>query len=315
MRCVSIIAALATVLSAIVFTGTAKASWRSSFLMGEKGGYCSNGLWAYDIKQCPENRGTAALQTQRHRTSIKAAAKSGRTEYEFDRSLFSGSEAHLAEHGWLNRDCTILPSPDVRIITSPKKGSLRLEHIRAHVPNGKSAAHKNCYGKPVNAIQVYYRADEKASGRDNLVIDVDTKLGWIFRYTYLVDIEQPKATAAKAEIPKSLPETHLERSVLTKNEARVAAFNYVNVDCSSGPLPDVRIVTAPKNGSYRLEETSIPINRSPGNNRAACNGKPVHALAVYYRSNDAFAGVDEMVVDADFHDGNVRRYIYAIAVQ
>ena len=311
MRCVSIVAALATLLSATAFTGTANASWRSSFLMGEKGGYCSNGLWAYDIKQCPENRGITAL----HKTSIKSAAKFGRTEYEFNRSLFSGSEAHLAEHGWLNRDCTMVPTPEVRIITSPKKGSLRLEHVRASVPRGKSAAHKNCYGKPINAIQVYYRSDEKASGRDSLVVDVDTKIGWIFRYTYLINIEEPKAATAEIEIPKSLQEIHLERSVLTKNETRVAAFNYVNADCSSGPLPDVRIITAPKNGSYRLEETSIPIDRSPANHRATCNGKPVDALAVYYRSNDAFTGVDEMVVDADFHDGNVRRYIYAIAVQ
>jgi hypothetical protein len=201
MRYVSFVAALATALTAIAFGGTANASWRSSFLMGEKGGYCSNGLWAYDIRQCPQNHGTATLRTQKRKASIKAVAKSGRAQYEFERSLFSGNEAHLADHGWLNRDCTIVPTPDVRIVTPPKKGSLRFEHVRMQVPSGKTAMHKDCYGKPLNALRIYYRSNEKTSGRDNLVLDVDTKLGWIVRYTYRSDIEEPKATAAGTEIP------------------------------------------------------------------------------------------------------------------
>lgn len=167
--------------------------------MGEKGGYCSNGLWAYDVRQCPQNRGTAALRTQKHKASIKA--KPGRAAFEFERSLFSGNEAHLADHGWLNRDCTMVPTPDVSIVTRPKKGSLRFEHVRMQVPSGKTATHKDCYGKPLNALRVYYRSNEKTSGRDNLVLDVDTKLGWIVRYTYLIDIEEPKATAAGTETP------------------------------------------------------------------------------------------------------------------
>jgi hypothetical protein len=278
--------------------------------MGENGGYCASGYWAYDWRRCPENRGIAA-----HRFEKKKTDKSGRREYELERRLFSGNEARLADYGWLNRDCSMLPQPDVRIITSPKKGNLRLEHASMQVPKGQTATQKNCSGKPINAVQIYYRSNEKTSGRDNLVFEVDTKLGWIFRYTYLIDVDEPKAATARAEISKGLPETRMERNVLAKNETRVAAFNYVNVDCSSGPLPDVRVVTSPKNGAYRLEETSIPVDRKPDSNRAVCNGQPVSAVAVYYRANDEFTGVDDMVVDVDFHDGNVRRFIYAVAVR
>ena len=71
----------------------------------------------------------------------------------------------------------------------------------------------------------------------------------------------------------------------------------------------------PKNGTYRTEEASIAAERPANDSRAACIGKPVNAVAVYYKPKDEFAGDDEMVIDVDFKNGRVRRYVYAITVR
>jgi len=88
-----------------------------------------------------------------------------------------------------------------------------------------------------------------------------------------IAIAKSKAKSAK---PRHEP-VEVQRSVLSGNEARLAALNFVKPDCTSGPVPDLRIVSAPKNGTYRLEQTSVPVYRDEGNAYAFCNGKPVDA--------------------------------------
>jgi membrane protease YdiL (CAAX protease family) len=107
----------------------------------------------------------------------------------------------------------------------------------------------------------------------------------------------------------------LSRNVFSGNEARIADMNYVNADCSPGPVPDTRVFTAPKNGSVRLEKTTIPVDRKAGDPRANCNGKPVQAMSVFYRSRGAFTGTDSVVLDVDFLDGTVNRYDIKINVR
>lgn len=243
---------------------------------------------------------------------------------ERHRSLFSGNETVIDRVGWLRPDCSVAP-PDIRIVVAPKKGSVRFDDTPLPVTASKNELQKKCHGKPVNAVQIDYRSDENFAGRDRVVLDIDSKLGGTGRPTYLIEVERVKADtqkptaksepAAKPEIVRSLPETRLSRSVFNGNESRIAAFNYVNVDCSSGPLPDLRVVTAPAHGAYRLEETTIQVDRKPDDARASCNGKPVSAVAVHYKPTAEFVGSDDLVVDVDFRNGSVRRYIYAISVR
>ena len=74
-------------------------------------------------------------------------------------------------------------------------------------------------------------------------------------------------------------------------------------------------MTAPVHGAYRLEPTTIQLDRKPDDVRASCNGKPVSAVAVHYKPTAEFVGSDDLVVDVDFRNGTVRRYIYAISVR
>jgi hypothetical protein len=234
---------------------------------------------------------------------------------EVKRSLFSGNESRIVQLGWLSSACKG-QTPDIHVVTQPSKGTIRFEETTGTVAAATSPLQKKCLGKPVRNTELYYRANEKSVGRDRVVLDADTKLGYVVRYVILVDIKPGAKDPEKADNSQTRPMLErISRTVLTGNEMRLAAPNYLNMDCSSGPLPDVRIVEAPKNGAYRTEETSIAAERGMDKPRAVCNGKPVNAVAVYYKPKPDFTGLDQMGIDVDYHDGTVRRYIYMITVR
>jgi hypothetical protein len=113
----------------------------------------------------------------------------------------------------------------------------------------------------------------------------------------------------------SYKKIELSKTTLSGNESRIAAMNYVNADCSGGPLPAVRIVSQPSSGELRLEPIKYAVDRQAKNHRAHCNGKIVDAIAVFYRSKEQYVGADKVVLDVDFKHGGVNRYTYAIDVR
>src|SRR5262245_23133121 len=104
---------------------------------------------------------------------------------EVNRSLFSGNETLIGNVSWMRHDCTAA-TPDIRVVTQPKKGALCFEETRLTVTASKTELDKKCHGKPVNAVLIYYRSDEKFAGRDKIVLEVDAKVGAIRRQTYLI---------------------------------------------------------------------------------------------------------------------------------
>src|SRR5262245_31436559 len=120
--------------------------------------------------------------------------------------------------------------------------------------------------------------------------------------------ERPAVGVARSELTSN-------REVFSDSEARIAAMNLVNSDCSSGGLPALRFTTLPQNGTARTEEITIPIDRPASDPRSSCNGKPVQALAIFYKPNAGYTGTDNVVIDIDFHMGGVRRFVYKITVR
>jgi hypothetical protein len=98
-------------------------------------------------------------------------------------------------------------------------------------------------------------------------------------------------------------------------ESRIAAMNYVNSDCSSGPLPEVRVVTPPASGELRMEPIKLAVSRNQSNSRAHCNGTIVDAVAVFYKSKEKYVGIDKLVLDVDFKSGTAKRFFYVIDVR
>ncbi|KQZ01667.1 hypothetical protein ASD45_12990 [Pseudolabrys sp. Root1462] len=228
---------------------------------------------------------------------------------ELERTLFSGSESLFSEFGWARNDCTSTAA-DVRTIEAPSHGELRVEQVV--IPQGLSSKtyQERCKGKPSQVSRLYYKAGATFVGRDRIVVDVDTKLGRMMRVTYLITVTRNGARESEAQTGEIMAS-----SVLSGNETRLGAMHYVNIDCTSGGLPDVRIVTKPQHGDYRMDPITIPINRPANTVFAACNGKPVEAVGVFYKPKDAFKGEDTVALDVDFKHGKVRRFTYKITVQ
>lgn len=125
--------------------------------------------------------------------------------------------------------------------------------------------------------------------------------------------QQPSATSKKIMVdPRQ--ESYRKR-VFAGNEIRIGSMNNVNADCSSGPVPDIRVLTQPTNGELRMEEIRLVVSRSSTNNRSHCNGKEVDARGVFYKSKAGFVGVDSVQLEVDFRNGTVRRFFYQIEVR
>jgi hypothetical protein len=77
----------------------------------------------------------------------------------------------------------------------------------------------------------------------------------------------------------------------------------------------VSVVMPPANGKVRFAEMQVPIQRAPGDPLSRCNGKPVDAVLVFYKSNAGFVGMDTVMIDVDFRHGVVRRFIYTLSVR
>jgi hypothetical protein len=125
----------------------------------------------------------------------------------------------------------------------------------------------------------------------------------------------PRRVAARPTPKPAFAEERHARATLNGVDSRIAAMNFVNMDCSSGPLPEVRIVTAPGSGELRLEPIKYAVSRDKKNSRFHCNGKTVDAVGVFYKSKENFVGLDKLVLDVDFKAGTVKRFVYMIDIR
>jgi hypothetical protein len=104
-------------------------------------------------------------------------------------------------------------------------------------------------------------------------------------------------------------------SVFNGNELRLYTMNLVTKDCTSGTRPDVRVAIQPANGTVRLEPVLYTVDRPASDPNSKCNGKKVDGLAVFYTANRGYAGIDKLVLETDFHTGNIRRFEALIDVR
>lgn len=280
-------------------------------------GFCpkENGyVCLLDVRQCRFFDKDGNFIGARVRAAHKKTSPAQSLTREVKRSLFSGNKSQLTQFSWFRSDCTST-MPVVRIVKAPANGTLNLEEGRTKVW-GKHPLNVKCGDKVIESVRLFYTSKDKFSGTEKFTLDVDNAIGAVFRYNFIVDVKSTEVAGHQKEfVQMSASETKLNRSVLSGNEARIAAMNYVNSDCTSGALPLLRVVTPPKNGDVRLEETSIALDRRADDPRAICNGTPVQAVGVYYKAKADFSGSDEMVIDVDFNHGKVRRFVYAITIQ
>ncbi|WP_157038811.1 hypothetical protein [Rhodopseudomonas palustris] len=113
-------------------------------------------------------------------------------------------------------------------------------------------------------------------------------------------------TAAAAQSPAPSPAPPSTATV--ERNARAAAGKpvrvgvYVNVqpDCSSGPLPSIRLVSPPGNGTVQIKRGKISAT-----NYKQCLALEVPGFVAFYQSKADFAGTDTVTLEVKFPQGRI----------
>ena len=109
----------------------------------------------------------------------------------------------------------------------------------------------------------------------------------------------------------ALAQTTVTRSetAASGKSVRLVIVPNLKKDCSTGPMPEIRVNGAPKNGSLI---TKVGKLKTPAKFR--CPNKDAAVQAVFYQSKDGFTGSDEVTVDVKDSDGNVQTQNIKITV-
>ena len=81
-------------------------------------------------------------------------------------------------------------------------------------------------------------------------------------------------------------------------DIRVGVYINVKPDCSSGPLPTIRLVDKPANGTVTV--TSAKINAK---NYKQCLALEVPGYVAFYRSEPTFSGIDSFTLEVRYPEG------------
>jgi hypothetical protein len=81
-------------------------------------------------------------------------------------------------------------------------------------------------------------------------------------------------------------------------DIRVGVYVNVKSDCSSGPLPTIRLVDRPSNGKVTVRSANVKAQ-----NYKQCLALEVPGYVAFYRSEPTFSGVDSFTIEVKFPEG------------
>jgi hypothetical protein len=90
---------------------------------------------------------------------------------------------------------------------------------------------------------------------------------------------------------------------------RLAVAPSLLKDCSAGPVPEIRILTPPRNGSLITRGGKL---KTPSTYR--CPNVDTEVQAVFYQANPRYAGPDEVAFEIKASDGSLQRFTIKITV-
>jgi len=126
-----------------------------------------------------------------------------------------------------------------------------------------------------------------------LLLTVATTV-WGIGATGLVGIG---ATAAQTQTPAP---TTVERTAKgpTAKSIQVGLFLNVQPDCTSGPLPAIRMVEPPANGFITIKQAKVRAT-----NYKQCLALEVPGFVAFYQSKPNFSGTDLAVIEVKYPQG------------
>jgi hypothetical protein len=92
-------------------------------------------------------------------------------------------------------------------------------------------------------------------------------------------------------------------------DVRIGAYINIRPDCTSGPLPAIRLSTPPANGTVTVRK-----GNATATNYKQCLALQVPAFVAVYRSNANFNGVDTLELEVKYSNGRVEIQRFQITV-
>ena len=92
----------------------------------------------------------------------------------------------------------------------------------------------------------------------------------------------------------------VERRAKGPSGANIRIGMYINVkpDCTSGPLPTIRLVGVPENGKVNVRRVNVQAT-----NYRQCLALTVPGYIAFYRSRPGFSGTDLVTLEVKLPDG------------
>ncbi|WP_414472160.1 4-aminobutyrate aminotransferase [Microvirga sp. M2] len=98
--------------------------------------------------------------------------------------------------------------------------------------------------------------------------------------------------------------------VAAGQQHRLGVYGNVQKDCTSGPLPTIRVVTPPKHGELNVRSGKLKAGRI-----SRCPKLEAVAQGVFYKAGQAYKGADEVGYEVRTASGKVERHIVRINVK
>jgi hypothetical protein len=103
----------------------------------------------------------------------------------------------------------------------------------------------------------------------------------------------------------------LERAIKAApdRDVRVGVYTSIRPDCSSGPLPAIRLATAPAHGTVSVKRATLKAT-----NFKQCLAIDAPAFVAFYRAAPNFAGADQFELEITFASGRKEIQHFQVSV-
>jgi hypothetical protein len=98
--------------------------------------------------------------------------------------------------------------------------------------------------------------------------------------------------------------------VVAGKQERLGVYGNVGKDCTSGPLPTIRVMTPPKHGELNVRRGKLKAGRI-----SRCPKLEATAQGVFYKANPSYKGDDEIGYEVRSASGKVENHRVRITVK
>ena len=103
---------------------------------------------------------------------------------------------------------------------------------------------------------------------------------------------------------------HRSADVVAGKPHRLGVYGNVQKDCTSGPLPTVRVVTPPRHGELNVRSGKLKAGRI-----SRCPKLEATAQGIFYKASPTYKGADEVSYEVKSASGKVESHTVRITVK